>query len=59
MLLPQPWGELRHVGGRMLADGYISEADLGLIHVVDDVDRAVEIIVDDARHGGRGPSRAE
>lgn len=45
--------------GRMLADGYISEADLGLIHVVDDVDRAVEIIVDDARHGGRGPSRAE
>ena len=44
---------------RMLADGYIGEADLGLIHVVDDVDHAVEIIVEDARNGGHSRVRGE
>ncbi len=38
---------------RMLAEGYISDGDLDLFHIVDDVDRAVEIIVEDARNGHR------
>lgn len=38
---------------RMLAHGYISAGDTELFHLVDDVDRAVEIILEDGRHGNR------
>lgn len=41
------------VKDRMLADGYLSESDLDLFHIVDDVDRAVEIILEDGRNGHR------
>jgi uncharacterized protein (TIGR00730 family) len=41
------WAEmLDWVRGELLADGLISEADLDLLHVTDDPDDAVEVVID-------------
>ncbi len=41
------WGELMDwVRGEALADGMISEDDLALLHVTDDLDEAVRAILD-------------
>jgi uncharacterized protein (TIGR00730 family) len=41
------WGELMAWGrGEALADGMISQDDLGLLHVTDDLDEAVQTIIE-------------
>ena len=48
------WGGLIDwLRDRMLADGYISAKDVDLLHVVDDVDEAVAIIVGHGRQVGQ------